>query len=97
MMPGGGIWFRHYTITVHAIDRFVERCELPAGEIIPALNSAVLAQVERARKPGIRRVIRSAEERGGYVLFNGKCYFIITPDRETGRHIVATVMSPRYM
>lgn len=97
MLPKGGIRFRHYYISVHAMDRFVERCERPAYEILPALHDAVLACHERSRHAGARRVIRAAEDRGGYVLFSGKTYFIMKVDNRTGVHIVSTVMTPTSM
>lgn len=97
MLQGGSILFKHYTISLHAIDRFVERCDRPAEDILPMLNNAVLACVERARRAGVKRVIRVAEERGGYVLFCQDCYFVIVPDDKVGSHVVTTVMTPRYM
>lgn len=97
MMQGGSILFRHYTISLHAIDRFVERCDRPAADILPMLHNAVLACLERAKRAGIKRVIRVAQERGGYVLFYETCYFVVVPDPKTGSHVVTTVMTPRYM
>lgn len=97
MLQGGSILFKHYTVSLHAIDRFVERCDRPAEDILPMLNNAVLACVERARRAGVKRVIRVAEERGGYVLFHQDCYFVIVPDDKVGSHVVTTVMTPRYM
>lgn len=97
MLQGGAILFKHYTISLHAIDRFVERCDRPAEDILPMLNDAVLACIDRARRAGVKRVIRVAEERGGYVLFNHDCYFVIVPDDRVGSHVVTTVMTPRYM
>jgi hypothetical protein len=84
-------------ITEGEIDRFVERCDRPAEDILPLLHNAVLACVHRARRAGVKRVIRVAEERGGYVLFCETCYFVIVPDARTGSHVVTTVMTPRYM
>lgn len=97
MLRKGGIRFRHYYVSVHAMDRFVERCGRPASEILVALHDAVLACYERAKSPGARRVIRTADERGGYVLFSGKVYFIMKVDQETGIHVVSTVMTPATM
>lgn len=97
MLRKGGIRFRHYYISVHAMDRFVERCDKPATEILVALHDAVLACHERARSAGARRVIRVTEERGGYVLFSGKAYFIMKVDDVTGVHVVSTVMTPASM
>lgn len=97
MLRKGGIRFRHYYISVHALDRFVERCDRPASEILVALNDAVLACYDRARSSGAKRVIRVADERGGYVLFSGKVYFIMKVDEESGVHVVSTVMTPLTM
>lgn len=97
MLRGGAIRFRHYLISVHAIDRFVERSDLSARDIVPMLDSAYLACASRSRSAGARRVIRTAESRGGYVLLSGFCYFIVVPDAKTGLHVVSTVMTPRYM
>lgn len=97
MLQGGSMIFRHYTISLHAIDRFVERSDRPAEDILPLLHNAVLACVHRAKRAGIKRVIRVAEERGGYVLFCENCYFIVVPDGKNGSHTVTTMMTPRYM
>ncbi|MND16974.1 hypothetical protein D3C76_469000 [compost metagenome] len=97
MLRKGGIRFRHYYISVHAMDRFVERCDRPAYEILPVLHEAVLACYERSRHAGARRVIKAAEDRGGYVLFNGRAYFIMKVDEVTGVHVVSTVMTPASM
>lgn len=97
MLRKGGIRFRHYYISVHAMDRFVERCDRPAYEILPVPHEAVLACHERSRHAGARRVIKAADERGGYVLFNGKAYFIMKVDETTGVHVVSTVMTPASM
>lgn len=97
MTKGGSIIFRHYMISQHAIDRFVERCDLPAADVVPMLHGAVLACMTRSKSVGIRRVIRVAESRGGYVLLNGYCYFVIVPDGKHGMHVVTTVMTPKYM
>lgn len=97
MLKGGAILFRHYTISLHAIDRFVERCDRRAEDILPLLHNAVLACVHRAKRAGIKRVIRVAGERGGYVLFCENCYFVVVPDAKTGSHVVTTVLTPRYM
>lgn len=97
MLRKGGIRFRHYYISVHAMDRFVERCDRPASEILVALNDVVLACHDRARSAGARRVIRTVDERGGYVLFSGKVYFILKVDEKSGIHVVSTVMTPATM
>lgn len=68
-----------------------------ASEILVALHDAVLACQDRARSAGARRVIRTADERGGYVLFSGKVYFILKVDEKSGIHVVSTVMTPATM
>lgn len=75
----------------------VVRCGRPASEILVALHDAVLACHDRARSAGARRVIRTADERGGYVLFSGKVYFILKVDEKSGIHVVSTVMTPATM
>lgn len=97
MLRSGAIRFRHYQISVHALDRFAERLDRPVEDILPMLNDAVLAVHGRAKAPGIRRVIRVAEQRGGYVLYNRPAFFVVVPDPKVGLHVVSTVMTPRYM
>lgn len=96
-LANGAIRFRHYHISVHALDRFVERYGSPADAIVTLLHDAVVAYEHRAKTPGIRRVIRVAEARGGYVLLSGSCFFVVVPDKELNLHVVATVMTPKYM
>lgn len=97
MTNAGNIIWRHYLISAHAIDRFVERCERPAEEFIPMLSSAFLACPSRARSARIRKRIVAAEARKGYVLLNGQCYFIVVPNEKGDQHIVKTVLSPKYI
>lgn len=97
MLKRGAILFRHYEISVHAIDRFVERCDLRPDDILPMLHEAALAFAQSIAHVGIRRVVSNAEQRGGYVLVNGNCYFIVVPDQKHGRHVVTTVLTPRYI
>lgn len=93
VLRSGAMRFRHYLISLHAIDRFVERCEKPAKEIIRMLHEAVLADSRKAR-PAIQRVISNVEDSGGYVLFNRPAFFIIKQDEKDGFHVVSTVITP---
>lgn len=97
VLRSGAMRFRHYLISLHAIDRFVERCEKPAKEIIRMLHEAVLADSRKA-KQSIRRVINNVENDGGYVLYNSPAFFIVKQDDEAGYHVVSTVITPdRYI
>lgn len=93
VLKKGSILFRHYMISLHAVDRFVERCGKPAKEIVRMLHEAVLADSRKSR-PSIRRVINNVENEGGYVLFNRPAFFIIKPDDSVGYHVVSTVITP---
>ncbi|MGL4458396.1 MAG: hypothetical protein ACRCUB_08365 [Plesiomonas shigelloides] len=93
VLKSGAIRFRHYLITKHAIDRFVERCEKPSVDIIPMLHDAVLAEIHRA-KLSIRRVLRNVDRHGGYVLYNSPAFFIVKQDEECGYHVISTVITP---
>lgn len=93
MLKRGAILFRHYEISVHALDRFTQRCDLPAFDILSMLHDAVVAFPNNIKHIGVRRVVEKHESRGGYVLANGECYFIVMPDAERGQHVVTTVMT----
>lgn len=92
MMPGGQIHFRHYHITVHALDRFAQRSGMTTDKIVPCLAGAFLADKARANYQ-VRRFIEKTEERGGYVLMNRGIYFAVQPDPVEKSHAVKTVFS----
>ena len=97
VMPQGQIRFRHYHITLHAIDRFAERCDRPAHEIIMSLNDACVAYADTERRPASRRMITKNMEQGCYVLKNGNTYFIVGHDKDNVNHVVKTVMTAAVM
>lgn len=97
MLEKGQIRFKHYHITLHAIDRFVERTGRPADEIVVAIANAHLASFDRARTVGSRRIIKKTEEEGGYVLLDGGTYFIVIPSATSGHHAVKTVLTNKML
>lgn len=90
----GGIRYRHYYLSAHALDRFIERCKRPLMEAVGMLANASLACTTRSRSFVAQRVINGAEETGGYALFNKGVYFIVKVDECTGVHVVLTVITP---
>ena len=89
----GDLRFRHYQITQHAMDRFAQRYNRPAEDIVPALHAAGFVDEQNARLPKIRRLVQNAGQRGGYVLGHRYAFFVVKPDDKTGLHIVRTVVT----
>ena len=89
----GDLRFRHYLITNHAMDRFSQRYNRPAEDIVPTIHGAVFLDEQSCQRPKVRRLVRKAEERGGYVLRHNYCFFVVKPDEFTGVHIVRTVVA----
>lgn len=93
ILEAGAIRFRHYLISAHAADRFLERTGSTLSDMISSLNDAVLAIRERSYHVGLRKAFERNEASGGYTLKNGNAFFFVQIDKVSGHHVIATVMT----
>lgn len=85
------IYYRHYRITRHAAERYLERIGGDVGNMLLDLNGAVLFESCRKRTPHKLRVsVIRCEQEGGYALINGKAIFLVKPDNR--RHTIVTTL-----
>lgn len=88
------VYYRHYRITVHAIDRYIERIGGDVGNMIADLEDAWVFDINR--KGLLRRLCASVarcERSGGYALSNGNAIFIVKPGAQ--RHAIVTTLLVR--
>ncbi len=97
ILETGAIRFRHYLISIHAIDRFMQRTDGDLFGMIETLHDAVLAIRERSNHYALRRAFERNDEAGGYTLKNKNVFFFVQIDAERGYHVIATVMTTRTM
>ncbi|EOF7793580.1 hypothetical protein ACFXTU_002339 [Salmonella enterica] len=87
----GSVYYRHYRITRHAIDRYIERIGGDLGNMIADLENSWLFDVN---KKGLKRsccaTAAKCERKGGYVLCNGRAMFLIRPAAH--QHIILTTI-----
>lgn len=92
MTASGCVQFRHYIVTVHAIERYIERIGGDVGNLILDLKNA---WVFDASKKGIPRSLCASvarcEREGGYGLRHEKVIFLIKPN--THQHVIVTTLS----
>ena len=93
ILETGAIRFRHYLISVHAIDRFMQRTNGGLTDLMEALHDSVLALPERSRHYGIQRAFERNDSAGGYTLKYKSVFFFIQIDPDRGYHVVATIMT----
>ncbi|ECZ5235259.1 hypothetical protein AH156_19905 [Salmonella enterica subsp. enterica serovar Enteritidis] len=89
-----GIVYRHYRITKHAIQRFMERVRATLDDIFPALDRAVIADARQAKDHRVQDQIKRAERQGGYCLLDPETnvYFFIALGH--GKlHAISTIMT----
>ncbi|HAF8817903.1 TPA: hypothetical protein G5V04_003397 [Salmonella enterica] len=88
----GNAYHRHYRITSHAIDRYIERIGGDLGNMIADLDSCWLFN---PHQKGLKRKMYASaarcEREGGYALFNGRVMFLVNP--LSHQHIVLTTLS----
>lgn len=92
MELSGAVYHRHYRITLHAIDRYIERIGGDLGNMIADLDSCWLFNPDQ--KGLKRKMCASAarcEREGGYALFNGRVMFLVKP--ASHQHIILTTLS----
>lgn len=95
MGSSGHAYYRHYLITGHAIDRYIERIGGDLRNMIADLDNAWL--FDTTSKKLTRRMcvlIARHERKGGWALTNGKAIFIIRP--KTHQHVIVTTLRMIY-
>lgn len=95
MVSSGDVYYRHYRITSHAIDRYIERIGGDLGNMITDLDNAWL--FDTTSKRTARRIcarIARHERKGGWALTNGRAIFIISP--RSHQHVIVTTMRMIY-
>ncbi len=92
MIASGCIQFRQYTITAHAIDRYIERIGGDVGNLILDLKNSWVFDVgsKNVARPLCASVAR-LEREGGYGLRNGNAIFMVRPCER--RHVIVTTLS----
>ena len=91
------IFYRHYRITKHAAERYIERVTSAIDELFVSLDRAVLAERNQQKDVRVMEQIRRAEDKGGYVLVDPetRSYFFIA--MEGRAHSICTVMTLEMM
>lgn len=95
IVSSGDVYYRHYRITSHAIDRYIERIGGDLGNMIADLDNAWLFDTTSKRLA--RRIcacIARHERKGGWALTNGKAIFIISP--RSHQHVIVTTLRMIY-
>lgn len=88
------IYYRHYRITEHALNRYLQRIGGDAGNLINDLEQGWLLKPQQKGMPrNISNSVEKCEKVGGYALSNGDAVFLIAP--KCGRHIVITTLQYR--
>jgi len=90
MTKSGRVKHRHYTITIHALNRYVERTGSELSSMITDIDSAWVFYVgSNSVHAKYRYIAHKAEMVGGYLLTNGYLLFIVIPRKS---HRVITVL-----
>lgn len=91
MTMQGSVCHRHYRITAHAIERYIERTGGDIGGLIHDLESAWLFDINKKDLPrALCAPVARCEREGGYALTNGETVFLIKPGNR--RHAIVTVL-----
>ncbi|MDJ6542606.1 hypothetical protein LEC33_22835 [Salmonella enterica] len=91
----GDVCYRHYRLTNHAIDRYMERIGGDLGNMIADLDNAWL--FDTTSKKLARRIcacIARHERKGGWAVTNGRAIFIIMP--KAHQHVIVTTLQMIY-
>lgn len=92
-MKTDGIKYRHYIITKHAIERYMQRARAELDNLFVALDRAVIADARRASDHRIQRQIRKSEANGGYCLFDPETQVFFFMAIGQHLHTICTVMT----
>ena len=86
------VQFRHYMVTVHAIERYIERIGGDVGNLILDLKNAWVFDVSKKGIPrSLCASVARCEREGGYGLRHDKAIFLIKP--EARQHVIVTTLS----
>ncbi|EBS2694624.1 hypothetical protein ZQ65_13875 [Salmonella enterica subsp. enterica serovar Newport] len=82
MNQSDSVYYRHYRITAHAIDRYIERIGGDIGDLISDLDSCWVFDVDRkGMNRNLCAAVAKRERKGGYALCNDRVMFLIQPGR----------------
>lgn len=91
MDRSGAVLYRHYRITAHAIERYIERIGGDVGNLIADLDSSNVLFAGDKRLPGdVRGPVAKCDREGGWTLTNGSAVFFIKPVAQ--RHAIVTTI-----
>lgn len=92
-MRPGGIKYRHYSITKHAIERYTQRAHNTLDNLFVSIDRAVLADARQAKDYRIQNQIRKSENSGGYCMYDPETgvYFFMAMSKTL--HVICTVMT----
>ncbi|KAB0554568.1 hypothetical protein [Pantoea stewartii] len=91
MVASGRIRHRHYLITVHALERYIERIGGDAGDMIAEIDSSWLFDFnQRGHSRRCCASAAAADRAGGYTLSSGRAMFIVFPKEQ---HAIVTTLS----
>lgn len=93
-MTNEGVIYRHYLITKHAIERYIERVRNTVDELFVSIDRSVIADAQQAKDHRVQQQIRRSESDGGYALLDPETntYYFLAIGK--GRfHVICTVMT----
>lgn len=91
MIASGRIRYRHYLITVHALERYIERIGGDAGDMITEIENSWLFDFnQRGHSRSYCASAIAADRAGGYALSSGRAMFIVFPKEQ---HAIVTTLS----
>lgn len=91
MDRSGCVYYRHYRITTHALERYIERIGGDVGNLIIDLDNSGVLEVSNKRISGeIRSSLTRCESEGGWALTNNQAIFIVMP--ALNRHVIVTTL-----
>lgn len=91
MIHSGCVLYRQYLITVHAMERYIERFGGDVGNMIYALQNAWSFNFRQRGLPipACRSAVK-CEREGGWALSDGEALFLIKPSDE--HSVIITVL-----
>lgn len=91
MTASGCVQFRHYMVTVHAIERYIERIGGDVGNLILDLKNALFDVSKKGIPRSLYASVARCEREGGYGLRHDKAIFLIKP--KARQHVIVTTLS----
>ena len=91
MAKTGCVFFRHYLITSHAIDRYQQRVGGDVASMIADISTAWWFDAgDRTLPRHVCLRVANQERKGGYALCNNNMMFMIEPAGD--RHVIVTTL-----